>query len=97
MRELEAPFCAWSSYKSTTWSKVDGSFADRSAGGSHLHPTYMDNPQYKIEISAIPGKGSDQTAIIRLNLSSDNASMPLGVELARFNGKRVTELVVNNL
>jgi hypothetical protein len=57
----------------------------------------MDNPQYKMDISAILGKGSGQTAIVRLNLSSDNTSMPLGIELARSDGKRVTESVANIL
>jgi len=81
----------------TACSKVDGDFTDRSAGGSHLNPTYIDNPQYKIEISAVPYKGSGQTAIVRLNLSSNDASMPLGIEMARSDGKRVTESVAEML
>jgi hypothetical protein len=53
-------------------------------------PTFMNNPQYKLEIRPSIDRGNKQEAILRIALSSSNRKLPLDIKLMR-DGKRKIE------
>lgn len=65
----------------------------QSAGGASSYPTYMNNPQYALEIKSLAGRGADQEALLRLTATCGSARLPIGGKVAWSDGKRVTESV----
>lgn len=52
----------------------------------------MNNPQYKLDIRSLQGRGDKQDTNLRLTLSSPHKKLPLNMMINR-SGKRVTESV----
>jgi hypothetical protein len=72
--------------------KINSSFRGKTAGGSAKWPTFMHNPQYSLDIRALPTSAAKQAASLRLTAIGPQ-SIPLNVKIVRARGNRVTEYV----
>ncbi|KAL8283191.1 hypothetical protein RQP46_005969 [Phenoliferia psychrophenolica] len=69
--------------------EVSGKWLERSAGGNHSTATFMNNPQYRIVLSPVPGKPN---LLGQLNATCESSQdLPVNVKLIRARGERVTD------
>lgn len=74
--------------------QVTGNLSIRSSGGNHTYPTFMNNPQYKLNIRpAASGEGSDPNVRAPFIVSAKGPrDLPLNVKIVwSSSGTRVTE------
>jgi calpain-7 len=70
---------------------IDVEFSGRTAGGNPSHPTFMYNPQYRVDIKPdISGRAEKSTANVKCQLVGDDQSS-YNVKLVWNQGERVTE------
>ncbi|CAE6506015.1 unnamed protein product [Rhizoctonia solani] len=68
-----------------------GTFTSKSAGGNASLPTFMNNPQYNLQIGGIT-KGSRAQVPVKLTIEGAR-TLPLNIKLVWSGGKRVSEFV----
>ncbi|KAI5480067.1 calcium-dependent cysteine-type endopeptidase [Pseudohyphozyma bogoriensis] len=76
--------------------KLAGRWTERSAGGNHTCPTFMNNPQYRVVLSAAVGGTADALADLNVVCEAEK-EMPVNVKLVRMRGERVSEFEERDL
>jgi hypothetical protein len=73
--------------------QVSGRWTEKSSGGNHSLPTFMNNPQYRLELTPPPSTSSDAFVDLVVSVETEK-EVPINVKLVRMHGERVFELVV---
>ncbi|KAF8523246.1 cysteine proteinase [Gautieria morchelliformis] len=83
------------SYNAVHSKTVTGSLTSRSSGGNHTYPTFMTNPQYRLQLRPnLTGEGSNENDRTQVCISVKGPKeLPLNVKIIWSNGQRVTELI----
>lgn len=73
--------------------QVTGALTSRSSGGNHTYPTFMTNPQYRLQLRPnLTGEGSNENDRTPVFISAKGPrDLPLNVKVIWSNGQRVTE------
>lgn len=76
-----------------SYPQFTGSLTSRSSGGNHTYPTFMTNPQYRLQLRPnLTGEGSDKNDRTRVCISAKGPrDLPLNVKVIWSDGQRVTE------
>lgn len=74
---------------------INGKWFERSAGGNHSLPTWMNNPQYRLTLKSIPSR-PNQLGELSVVCQTSRETCP-NVRVLRAEGKRVDEFVDREL
>jgi calpain-7 len=74
--------------------QISGKWSERTAGGNHTYHTFMNNPQYSIKISPLPG----QTSLLAdLSITCETTKeLSVNIKVVRSDRGRVAEYVLRS-
>ncbi|KAL7417396.1 hypothetical protein BDY24DRAFT_374743 [Mrakia frigida] len=81
---------------------IKNEFLGRSAGGSARHPTFLNNPSFRLEIKPPPttnasSSTSRATAELKVMLETEKSDVPVGVMVLWAKGERVATVIQGDI